>query len=406
MSDNTYSPNLIKLHQTFDDPDKAGCLLEGSSRSMKTWSGVDFLVWLTSVLNNQTINIFRITHTSFNTTLYEDFNRRFPAFGLSPPFQDNKTVVNFKLFDNQINFLGSENEATVIGVGSDFTWYNEMLDIQKRVFDETEMRCRRFWWGDYNPKTTIHYVYDQVQTRPDVGFLKTTFLDNPYISKNEKRKILSYEPTHPDDRALIPSKRRPHPTNIKNGTADDYMWNVYGLGLRSAPEGLIFQHVNWIKEFPGNIEEIYYGNDFGWENNPTAIVKVGVSGRNLYLQKMFYEPTASTNQYLPMLAQLPKGFHGGLVADPGGGGAGMISEARRHGYRVLSANKFPGSILYGIGVLRKFKIHIVDCPEWRKEQANYKRRVVNGEKQDEPVDAFNDLWDATRYVALTFLRNK
>jgi phage terminase large subunit len=269
-----------------------------------------------------------------------------------------------------------------------------------------EMRCRRFWWGDYNPRTTMHYLYDKVETRDDVGFLATTFLDNPYISKNERRKILSYEPTHPEDRLLIQSKRRPHPTNIKNGTADDYMWNVYGLGLPSSPEGLIFQHVTWIKEWPDSVEKIYYGNDFGWENNPTAIVKVGQSGRNLYLQKMFYEPTASTNQYLPMLEALPKGFNGGLVADPGGGGAGMISEARRKGFRVLSANKFAGSILYGIGVMKKFKIHIVDCPEWRKEQANYKRRIVNGVKLDEPVDAFNDLWDAARYVALTFLRNK
>ena len=403
-----YNPNLICLHDTFDNK-QTGCLLEGSSRSGKTWSGIDFGIWLCSVYSGMTWNILRGTHNSFNTTLYDDFNRRFPQFGLSAPFADNKAITNFKLYNNQINFLGSDNEAVLMGVGSDFVWFNEMLDIPNAAFDQMEMRCRKFWWGDYNPKATVHWVFDKVWNRADVTKLHTTLLDNTHVSKAEKRKILGYEPTHPDVRGKAMSdeekKKHPHSINIKAGTADDYMWNVYGLGLRSAPEGLVFQNVEWIKEFPDKgIEQIYYGNDFGWENNPTAIVKVGRSGNNLYLQKMFYEPTASTNQYFPMLDALPAGFHGGLVADPGGGGAGMISEARRKGYRVLAVNKFPGSILYGISVLKKFKLHLVDCPEWRREQANYKRRIVNGVKLDEPVDAFNDLWDAARYVALTFLR--
>lgn len=398
---NVYNPNLLHLENSYRTK-KAGALLEGSSRSGKTWSGVDFVVWLCSVLNNKTLNIIRETHNSFNTTLYEDINRRFPAFGLTSPFVDTKTVTNFKLYSNQINFLGADNQASVVGIGSDITWYNEMLDVPNWAFDQTEMRCRDFWWGDYNPKSTDSYVYTKVASRDDVALLITTFLDNPHISRAEKRKILSYEPTHPDDRKLIPSKRRPHPINVKNGTADDYMWNVYGLGLRSAPEGLIFQYVNWIECWPDGIEKVYYGNDYGWENNPTTIVKVGVSGRDMYLEKVAYAPTPSVNQYFPMLDALPKDYQ--LVADPGGGGSGMISEARRKGYRIISANKFPGSIMYGLSVMKKYRIHIVDCPEWRREQANYKRRVVNGIKMDEPVDAFNDLWDAARYVALTWLR--
>jgi phage terminase large subunit len=69
-------------------------------------------------------------------------------------------------------------------------------------------------------------------------------------------------------------------------------------------------------------------------------------------------------------------------------------------------NKFAGSITYGISLLKKFKIHIVDCPEWRKEQANYKFREINGIKLDEPIDDFNHLWDAARYAALSNLRHK
>jgi hypothetical protein len=64
-------------------------------------------------------------------------------------------------------------------------------------------------------------------------------------------------------------------------------------------------------------------------------------------------------------------------------------DSRRAGLKVMAVNKFPGSINYGISLLKKFKIHIVDCDEFREEQGNYKYREINGIKLDEPIDDFN-----------------
>jgi len=71
------------------------------------------------------------------------------------------------------------------------------------------------------------------------------------------------------------------------------MWNVYGLGLRSAPEGLVFQHVTWVKEFPAKIERVYYGLDFGYTNSPSVQPRLAWWGPDLYAQKLFYIPTPS-----------------------------------------------------------------------------------------------------------------
>lgn len=376
------------------------------------------------------------TFNSFKTTLYEDFNRRLPDYGIRSPFADKENVARFKLFGNRINLLGADSDTVLHGVGSDYFFINESLDVEKNVFDQLEQRCRKFWWMDYNPKVTDHWVYNTVCNRRDVAFLKTTFQDNPHLSAPERNKLLSYQPVSStevakyflskntkeeitEEQAAAKAKKYDSVRNLINfnrlaleelersklnelqGTADDYMWNVYGLGLRSAPEGVVFQHVNWIKEFPKNIELNYFGSDIGFTVDPSTIVKVGRDGNNLYLQKLFHDPTLSPTDYISAVRNfLPKDQI--LWADSSA--PGYISDARKAGYKVLGVSKPPGSIKYGISLLKKFKIYIVDCPEWRKEQSNYKFRIVNGIKLDEPVDAYNHLWDAARYAAISNLR--
>lgn len=414
------NPNLVILHQAFCQK-KSGVVLEGSSRSGKTWSGIDFLVWLCASIHYKgspwsvcTINIIKETYNSFKTTLFEDFNRRLPDYGLVSPFQEKKDLNKFFLFGNTINLLGADNESVYHGVGSDYFWINESLDVSEQVFNQSEQRCRRFWWMDYNPKTTDHYVYNKICRRSDVEFLRTTFLDNPGIAKQEKRKVLSYEPTHPEDRELIEEERRPHPTNITEGTADDYMWRVYGLGLRSAPEGLIFKNVNWIKEWPndGRVEKIYYGMDFGYSLSPTALARIApvVNGKDkrLYIQRLIYQPTESSTQLIPLMDDLVATNQIKKSADLfcDSEGDEMITGLRKAGWRALGVPKYKGSIKAGIALLKRYKIYIVKHADFEREQANYKWREINGIRLEEPIDDFNHLWDACRYAALPNLRHE
>ena len=396
----TINPNLKHLVNSFTK--KRGVILEGSSRSGKTWSSVDFLVYLCSkVEKNATIHIIKETYNSFKTTLFEDFDRRFPMYGIKSPSAGKKELHRFNLFGNTINLLGSDSDSKVHGSGSDYFYINEALPVSQSIFDQYEMRCRKFWWMDYNPSVTQHWIYDRLEKREDVSLLRTTFLDNPHISNEEKVKILSYEPWHTDDRHLPKLQRREHPININQGTSDEYNWNVYGLGLRSVPEGLIFQHVNWIDKFPEECERVIYGMDFGYTNDPSVIVKIGIVGDNLFIEKKFYKSTPSPNDLIkPALEIMGAEFHAwGDSADPG-----MIALMRKAGLRVYAVKKFPGSIMYGITVMKKFKIHLVDDPDMRKEQENYKYKEINGIKLNEPIDKYNHIWDASRYPVMMEIR--
>jgi phage terminase large subunit len=382
------NPNLKFLVNQYGKNENA--LLAGGSRSGKTWSSVDFIVWLATVVEaKDTLNIVKETYKSFKTTLYDDFNRRLPMYGISSPFADRQEVGTFRIFDLKINMLGADSDSVIHGVGSGYVYFNELMDITEKVFNQMEQRCRGMIWGDLNPKFTDHWVYDRLYNRPGYKVLKTTMLDNPFVSEKERRKILSYEPT---------------PENIKNGTADVYMWEVYGLGNAAAPEGLVYPHVTWVSEIPKNIEERYYGLDFGYTNSPMSIVEVGVSKLNIYAKKLHYAPSESTTTHLLALkaAGVRKDIE--IWADSADGLA--IGDIRKAGYKIFPVVKFDGSVEMGVSTLKNFKLHLIDDKDVRKEQMNYKYAEVNGIRTDKPAKGNDHFWDALRYVALSRLRHR
>lgn len=359
------------------------------------------MIFLASKVEKQgTLHILKETYNSFKTTLFEDFDRRFPSYGIPSPSAGRQDLHSFKLFGMKVNLLGADSVSKVHGSGSDYFYINEALPVAREIFDQFEMRNRKFWWMDYNPSVTHHWIYERLENREDVSLLRTTFLDNPHISNAEKVKILSYESTHPEDRHLPEKKRRPHPINIKQGTADAHSWNVYGLGLRSAPEGLVFQHVTWITEFPKNLDREFFGLDFGFTNDPSCLVRIGIKGTNVYAKKELYVPTPSSKMLIDLVGPTISDHRTWAdSAEPG-----MIAKMRAAGLKVFGVKKFPGSIKYGIDTLKSMTLHLVEDPDVRKEQENYKYREIQGIRLNEPVDKFNHFWDALRYGVMMEVR--
>jgi PBSX family phage terminase large subunit len=388
----SYNKNLLALGENLEKGQR-GVILEGGSRSGKTWSSVDFIIYLCSVNNNITINVVKETYNGFKTTLYDDFRQRmaqFPKLAKYNVFEHVKEIPSFRIFNSRINFLGADQPSKFHGAGCDYFYINEALPIQRAIFDQLEMRCRSFWWMDFNPSVTDHWIFNILGKRDDVKFVHSTMLDNPSIGQWEKKKILGYEPI---------------PENIEQGTADDYMWKVYGLGLRSSPQGLVFPNITWIDEFPENIERISYGLDFGFTNSPTALSKVGKDGQNLYIQKLFYAPTESSIPLAEAINSLK--LDQAIWADSADkyqGGPGMINDLRMKGIKVWAVNKFAGSIIYGIDLMKQHKIHVVRDADARREFENYKWKEISGIRLNEPIDDFNHLLDSVRYAVLSSFR--
>jgi len=384
VSTRLINKNFAALYNAYHSGAK-GVVLEGSSRSGKTWAGIDFELYLTShAAQKLVINNVRETYNSFKTTLYDDFDRRLNQVGLYSPFI-NRDVTSFNLLGSKVNFIGADRVSKTHGMGSDFFFINEGLyGIEKAFFDQLEQRCNRMWWIDYNPSTSDHWVFD-LEKRDDVVFVKTTFLDNPFVPPAQKKKILSYDPSNP--------------VNIEQGTADDYMWKVYGLGLRASPEGLVFPNVKFIDKLPEEYDSEYFGIDFGYTNDPTAIVRARRKGNNLYSKLHVYTPIDNANLLGEVIQKIEA--KGQYAADSSDGV--MIASLRRMGLNVFAAPCPGGSIKMGIDILKRFNLYIVKDRDAEREANNYKWRTINGISLNEPIDKFNHFWDALRYIGLSFL---
>jgi len=387
MKKRKINKNLLFLINSFNDGNR-GVVLEGSSRSGKTFSSIDFIIRQCSITSEPLVfNIVKETYNSFKTTLYDDFSKRLNKFGLDNPFERSQEVASFKIFNHKVNLLGADKPSKFHGASCDYLWFNEGLDIQRSIFDQAEQRCRLFWWSDYNPYVSLHYVYDNIIPRDDVAFLKTTYKDNPFISDGELNKILSYDPNNQE--------------NIRQGTADDYMHAVYALGERMSRQGLIYRDVTWVDEFPSQdlYDRVGYAMDLGFTNSPTTLCKSVAIGGNLFSECLIYEPTETPEDLAAMLKML--GLSDTFIwcdsAHPL-----FIGKLNELGCKVYAIKKTP--IMDGIGLVKSWNLHFVKNRNVQKEQENYSMREINGIVLDEPVKKHDHFFDALRYNVLANFR--
>ena len=127
------------------------------------------------------------------------------------------------------------------------------------------------------------------------------YKNNKHLEQSIISEILGYEPWLPGsyevinneliyNGKLISDKNQPppHPVNIKNNTADEFRWKVYGLGLRGSMKGVIYPQLEWIDSFPKM--DYIYANDFGFTNDPNALVKYTEDANNIYFELLAYQP--------------------------------------------------------------------------------------------------------------------
>jgi len=385
---------MVRLYQRRPADDKILIFNEGGSRSSKTWDFFHFLVFYCDQFRNsgQEIYCHRDTLTNCRDYTLKDFVNCLTEIGVF----DHRKLTGvaqkpyYNLFGNHVYFRGLDGE-NMEAYPSDIAFFNELLEVDSESkIAGIKMRCRKLIVADWNPKYTVHWAF-KYEGRPNVYFTRTTFRNNKYCPPAVIKEIMAYEDTE---------------ENRKNGTVDKYRWKVYGLGERTAPDGLVFENVTWIDEFPKDIENIYYGSDIGKTNSPSTLIKLGRQGDNIYLKMLAHSPTPAPTNYIDLLREALKadGSPEDSIIWADSAEPGYISDATQARLSVFAVGKFQGSIEYGIALLKKFKIHIVYCPEWYEEQSNYTYLKVHGIQTDEPIDAFNHLWDSSRYAALSNLR--
>ncbi len=378
----------FNLHK--NDQDKVIFCNEGSSRSSKTWDLIHFVVTYCDHNRGKSKDIYFLRDSLVNCRdfLLKEVEKCFRVIGI--PFTPTLyPKPYFNLWGNNIYFRGLDDEMSMEGFPSHIAFINEALDIPS--FDMISgilMRCEEVFAADWNPKYSDHFMFS-FEKRPNCLFTHSTYRNNKHLPATVVREIESYNPEIPE--------------NVANGTANPYRWQVYGLGQRASHEGLVFPDVTWINEFPADVEEVAYGMDFGHTNSPTVIVKAGRSGRDLYLEKLFYGFTDDPAT-LAEVCRRHLGPDNHIWADSAE--PGMIADLRLKGIVCLAVKKYNGSKTYGIDLMKQYRIHIVRDPDFRREAENYAYKVVQGIRLNEPEKKHDHIFDGARYACMSEFRTR
>lgn len=366
--------------------------LEGSSGAAKTWGGIDFLLeWnRRHSYENKRATVGRETYRDCRDTILFDFIKRLKQIGWYNSDNHREShPQSYELFGNLIDFTGWSNNGQP-SKRQDLLWFNEILESSEEEFKQYNQRTNDIVIFDWNPKVTEHWVYNTLLDRPDCYYLHCTMLQNPFLPTGQRNEILAYEPT---------------PENIKNGTADDYMWKVYGLGQRMNPIGLIFQNVNYIEQWPEDVGKVM-GLDFGFTTDPSALTYVGETSTDIYLELLMYEPTETAEEINEYAKARGIDIHIPCEADSSDkhtsenkGTVEMVKDLRALGWHIRKVSKTK-SVLFWLLKMKKKRVNIVMNDLYRyakKEQENYRMKVINGVSINQPIDKFNHFWDSARY---------
>ncbi len=400
---------------------------EGSSRSSKTFDFFHFLFTILDHNPNKGLEVYILRNTLTNCKDYtlKDFKNCWNIIGVDYFVQseNHKPYCNYN--GNHIFFRGLDDEKNQEGYPSDIVFINEALEIDTRSkIAGIRMRCRKLMVFDWNPKFTDHWCYS-MEGQPNTLFTHSTYRNNKHLPRANKIEIESYCPWVFEDLELPEEERRPNEQNIKNQTADKFRWQVYGEGQRCAQEGLIFKYVNYIDQWPDHIANNVFGQDFGFTNDPSSLVRVGEDEFNIYLELLLYSPTANSDILDGAYRKLGLNTKAIITADSSDkytgenkGTVEMVIDMQNKGWNISKVSKTK-SIVYWIEEMKKKKINIVknnlfgfnkkgeQVPLWnlaKIEQENYTWKEVNGITINQPIDDYNHFWDASKYGIIS-LRN-
>jgi len=149
---------------------------------------------------------------------------------------------------------------------------------------------------------------------------------------------------------------------------------------------------------------VFYGLDYGFASDPTAIVRNVIVGDKLYSQEIMYDRSGLTNDEIAQ-AMILKGYRGEVVyADPNE--PKSAEELRRHHINVAESVKGKGSVSFGIQrVNQYYQYWTADSLNAIKEQRNYRYiedRDHPGRFTDRTTHQWSHLMDARRYAVASY----
>lgn len=366
-----------------EESDKRITIHQGGTRSAKTYN---ILIWYIHKLlqeENKTLTIVRKTMPSVVKTVFKDFVEICNNLNIYEPKCLNKKDWVYTIGNNTVQFVGLDDPQKIRGAKRNYLFINEANELTYEDFFQLNIRTTEKIVLDYNPSDEFHWIYEQIITREDADFYKTTYKDNPFLEKSLVAEI----------------------ERLKE--VDLNYWRVYGLGERGFSKSQIFNTWYQIEDIYNNTGQrsFIYGLDLGY-NDPTTLIQTRIHENNIYAKELLYRTMMTTKEIIEECKTLINKRNSPIYID--NSRPEVIEEMRRAGLNAKPSFKGKNSIKDGIDLIKSRKLYITkDSINLNKELKMYKwKEDINHNPTDIPVDVNNHCIDALRYSLSEIRLNK
>ena len=271
---------------------------------------------------------------------------------------------------SQIEFFSTDSADKLKGARRDRLFMNECNNIAHDAFDQLEVRTNDFIFLDWNPSNEFWFYTELLNKRSDIEHIILTYKDNEALPKSI---VASIEARKPNSR----------------------WWHVYGRGLLGEIEGRIYKGWEIIDTVPHQARLEKRGLDFGYTNDPTALIDIYYYNGGYILDEICYQTGLSNREIGQILKQQTEQVM--VIADSAE--PKSIDEIKLGGINIHPATKGPGSVMQGIQFVQDQRISVTKRSiNLIKEYRNYLfKEDRNGKMTNDPAPVMDHGLDAVRY---------
>lgn len=286
----------------------------------------------------------------------------------------NKSHLKYEFANGSfIEFFSADDSSKLRGARRDILYINECNNVNFEAYNELAIRTKREVYLDFNPANEF-WVHTELKDESDADFIILTYKDNEGLDEGIVQQI---------------EKNR-----LKASTSSYWSnwWKVYGLGQLGQLQGAVFTNYKIIDKIPQDARLIGIGLDFGYTNDPSAIIEVYKHNETRILNEVKYQ-TGMLNSDIAKV--LPKSIP--VYADSAE--PKSIADIQRYGITIKGVTKGRDSVNYGIDVMQAQSYLVTsNSTNLIKELRSYCWDVDKaGKRLNKPIDNFNHALDAVRY---------
>ena len=285
----------------------------------------------------------------------------------------NKTDYTYTFeTGSKIEFFSVDQPGKVRGPRRDRLFINEANNISYETFDQLEVRTKEFVFLDWNP-VADYWVYDEViNKRTDTEHLILTYRDNEAL---DKRVV----------------------DTIEMRRSRVGWWKVYGEGLLGEVEGKIYKDWQIVDEIDHHARLERYGIDFGYSNDPTAIIAIYYFNGGYIIDELAFQKEMSNKQIADVIKNQT---HPQILTIADSAEPKSIDDIKMQGVNILAAEKGKDSVVNGIQTVQDQRISLTKrSVNVIKEYRNYLWETdKDGKILNIPEHEFSHSMDAIRYA--------